>query len=273
MPSKQLRDLAVALIEAERETRKLRVVVPLENRLRRQLVKTWRLQSAATRAALARHSADFPALQEAVDPAELTTAVDGAVVASPALVNAIQVVADNAMLGGAQSAEVDLGVEASFSLAHPDAVQWLTRYGADRVADIDDVTRRYLRTIVTEAADNGWSYSKTAAAIKDRFVQFAVGVPQEHIRSRAELVAVTEVGTAYEKGAELVAHGLQSQGLVLEKAWIAEPDACEECAPNADDGWIGEDDTFASGDATPLVHPACRCDVERRVVNPEDGGD
>jgi hypothetical protein len=40
-------------------------------------------------------------------------------------------------------------------------------------------------------------------------VQFAVGVPQEHIRSRAELVAVTEVGEAYEKGASIVAAGLQ----------------------------------------------------------------
>jgi hypothetical protein len=268
----QRRDLLEAAIKAERATRKLAVVLPLERRLKRQLIKTWRMQSTAARAALARHSAQFT-LQEAVDPAELGTATDIAIVTSPVLINAIQVVSDRALLGGAQSSELDLSVDASFTLAHPDAVSWLTKHGADRVADIDDVTRRYIRTIVTQAADEGWSYSKTATAIKDRFIQFAVGVPQEHIQSRAELVAVTEVGEAYEKGASIVAAGLQSQGLVIEKSWLAEDDPCPECEENAADGWIGESDTFASGDDEPLAHPGCRCTNERRVVNPDDGGD
>lgn len=265
-------DLLEAVVKAERTTRKLSVVLPLELRLRRQCVKTWKIQAKRVLVALARFAGDFPELKEAVDPTDLNAAIEHAVITDPALQAAVQVIAENALVGGAHSAELDLSVDASFTLANPEAVTWLTKYGAQRVAGIDDVTRGYLRTIVTNAADEGWSYQRTAAAIKDRFVQFAVGVPQEHIRSRAELVAVTEVGEAYEKGASIVAAGLQAQGLVIEKSWLDVGDEaeCPECEGNAEDGWIGEDDSYSSGDDEPPAHPACRCTNERRVQPDEE---
>lgn len=265
--------LLEALLSAERSQRKLSVVLPLERRLQRTITKTWRAQSKRVLVTLARFSPDFPDLQEAVDPTELAQAIGRAVITDPKLAQHLRIVAEKAMLGGAQSAELDLELEAAFSVEHPDAVAYLARYGADRVSAIDDVTRRYLRTIVTQAAQEGWSYQRTAGAIKDRFVEFAVGVPQENIRSRAELVAVTEVGEAYEQGAKIVAQGLQQQGLAIQKQWLAEDDACDDCIDNPDDGWIDEDETFSSGDDAPLVHPACRCDLERRVVTEDEGGD
>lgn len=271
MRSALQRELLVALLEAERTKRKLRVVLPLERQLQRAAVKAWRTQAKAVLTTLASVAGDFP-VEEAIDPNQLGQRIGHVIVTDPSLSATVQVVAQKALLGGAQSAELDLGVDAAFTLEYPEAVSWLAQHGAERVSAIDDVTRRYMRTILTNAADEGWSYSRTAAAIKDRFVEFAVGVPQEHIRSRAELVAVTEVGEAYEQGAKIVTAGLQQQGLVIEKQWLAEDDACDECGPNADDGWIDEDADFSSGDDAPLVHPGCRCDLERRVVNPDDEG-
>lgn len=262
--------LLEAIIHAERTTRKLSAVLPLEHRLRRAFSKYWRAQGKTVLTTLARFAPDFPELVEAVDPTELQTAIDRIIYPDPRLVQLVQIVAEKSLVAGAHSAEIDLSIEAAFTVEHPDAVTWLTKYGAERVANIDDVTRRYLRTIVTDAAENGWSYQRTAKAITDRFVEFAVGVPQENIRSRAELVAITEVGEAYEQGAKIIAQGLIAQGLEIEKGWLAEDDACEECIVNVDDGFIAEDDSFSSGDDAPLVHPGCRCDLERKVVGADD---
>lgn len=264
-------ELVESVIRAERTTRKLSAVLPLEHRLRRAFGVYWRAQGKRTLVTLARFAPDFPELKEAVDPTELDQALGRSIITDPALAQLVQIVAEQAMDAGMASAQVDLAVEAAFSVSHPEAVAWLTRWGAARVANIDDVTRQYLKTIVTSAADEGWSYQRTAKAITDRFVQFAIGVPQEHIRSRAELVAVTEVGTAYEKGASIVAAGLQAQGLVIEKAWLDVGDEaeCPECEGNAADGWIGEDDAYSSGDVEPPAHPACRCTNERRVAGDE----
>ena len=46
------------------------------------------------------------------------------------------------------------------------------------------------------------------------------------------------------------------------KRWVAEPDACEICQDNEDDGWIGDDEVFSSGDDSPPAHPHCKCEIE-----------
>ena len=38
-------------------------------------------------------------------------------------------------------------------------------------------------------------------------------------------------------------------------------DACDECVANAEQGAIGLEDEFLSGDDAPPAHPNCRCDV------------
>jgi SPP1 gp7 family putative phage head morphogenesis protein len=42
--------------------------------------------------------------------------------------------------------------------------------------------------------------------------------------------------------------------------WMAEGQACDDCADN-DDEVAGIDDSFPSGDDSPPVHPNCRCVV------------
>ena len=65
----------------------------------------------------------------------------------------------------------------------------------------------------------GQSYDDIARAIRDRFEGFSAPSPLKHIRSRSHLIAVTELGDAYEAGNRAVIDGLVDAGLVMEKRW------------------------------------------------------
>ena len=71
----------------------------------------------------------------------------------------------------------ELGIKISFSLKNPRAVDYLKNYGADLVKGINETTRDYLQTLITQAAEEGWSYKRTAEAIIERFEEFAIGKP------------------------------------------------------------------------------------------------
>jgi uncharacterized protein with gpF-like domain len=135
------------------------------------------------------------------------------------------------------------------------------------VTKINDTTRDYLQTIITQATDEGWSYQRTAEAITDRYKEFAIGKPQEHIDSRAHLIAVTETGNAYAEGNLIVAKDLQDAGITMEKAWstVGDNKVTAECQANEDQGWIPLQDEFLSGHQRPLRFPGCRCDLLTRV--------
>lgn len=261
-----------ALIEAEARTRKLRAVLALERRVGRQLRRTWRAQSKAALAALARFAGDFDeALREAIEIDDIDEPVTSAIRSDPQLVMTVQIVTERALAAGAASTFIDLAVDGTFDLDHPDAVTFLRGRAADRVAGIDDVTRRFVRTVLVQAADGGWSYQGTAKALRDRFVEFSAPVPQQHLRNRAELIAVTEVGEAYEHGARIVADELAVGGLVLEKAWLTVGDerVCPICGPNEAAGYIARTASFPSGHDGPLGHPACRCTATWRAREPK----
>ena len=95
----------------------------------------------------------------------------------------------------------------------------------------------------------------------DRFEEFAVGKPQKHIDSRAHLIAITEIGEAYEVGNATVADDLRQAGLPMEKSWLHSRDGkvSDGCLRNAEDGWIPIEQAFTSGHMHPLRFPGCRC--------------
>jgi hypothetical protein len=164
---------------------------------------------------------------------------------------------------GAVAAIGDVGMDISFSLANPRAVKYLKDYGALRVAGIDETTRGTLQKILAQAADEGWSYSRTAEVIIGQFNEFAVGRPQGHIDSRAHMIAVTEIGEAYSEGNFIVAQELEDAGLTMEKSWSTVGDGKvnqEICAANEAQGWIPLKQAYQSGHMRPLGHPGCRCD-------------
>lgn len=165
------------------------------------------------------------------------------------------------LVKGAANLIADLGVEMAFNLKNPRAVTYLRQHGAENVRGINDTTRSYIQTVITQGVDEGWSYGRMAKAIETRYAEFAVGVPQEHIRSRAELIAVTESGMAYESGSSIVVADLQDGGLKMEKSWLTVGDnrVDPHCLANQAQGWIAFDDAFSDGSMQPLSHPACRC--------------
>lgn len=176
----------------------------------------------------------------------------------------------NSLAKGATRFTDDLGMDVAFDLKNPRAVAYLEAHAGERIAaDVDATTRKYIGTLVTQAADEGWSYDQTAKAITERYSQFAVGQPQAHIDSRAHLIATTEATYGYEKGNALMAQEMAAGGIPMEKAWLTVGDSHvdqEECGPNEEEGWIPAEATFQDGSSEPPAHPACRCTTQYQVA-------
>lgn len=257
------------LVEAERSTRKPRAVRPLESRVARATRTMWRRQERAVLARLARRRREFaPAkLAEALAVDDMGDEV-AAALAPFARVLEVELgrVWPRALVAGHRSAVTDVGMRMRLDLEDRRATAWLKGRGAARVTGVDDVTRAQIRTVLVQASEHGWSYDRTAKVISERFAAFRTGVPQKHLRSRAELVSVTEVGDAYEHGRQLAIEDLADAGVDVEKSWLALGDerVCEICGPNARAGWIASKRSFPSGHDRPLGHPGCRCDMSLR---------
>ncbi len=156
---------------------------------------------------------------------------------------------------------VGWGIDLSFKLDNPRAVDYLRRNAAAKVTAINDTTRKAIAKIVTKGTEEGTSYTKMAREIRSKFHEFSVPKPQLHIKDRAELVSVTETANAYGEGNMVFAQDLQSKGLTMEKSWLTVGDdrVSEGCQENQDAGWIGVDDMFPSGDEHEPRFPGCRC--------------
>lgn len=168
---------------------------------------------------------------------------------------------------GALAEIANLALDIKWDLKNPRAQRFLDNYGAAMVTNINETTREILQTLIGKAAEEGWSYQKTAMAIVERFEQFAVGKPQAHIDSRAHLIAVTEIGNAYAEGTLIVARDLAEAGIGVEKYWstVGDGNVSDECQLNEDADWIDINDAFPSGHQRPLRFPGCRCDLLTRV--------
>jgi len=256
---------AGVLLEAIRRDERTQDTARLRRKLQRTMREVFFQQGKAflvayTKVHDAREAADSlpPGLTQGADAAESATEAE--------MLRALQSTIGDALTGGGARVILSAGIELSFSVNHPAAVQYLKDHGAELVRGINATTRDYLRTVLVQAAEQGWAYGKTARAIKERYREFSVGVPQRHIRSRSELIAVTEVGNAYEHGSLIAAQDLASGGLVMEKFWsTVQDDRVEEhCRTNEGEGWIPLDQTFSSGHDRPLAHPACRCTMLTR---------
>lgn len=162
----------------------------------------------------------------------------------------------------------NLGLQDAFSLAHPEAVQWANERAAVRVSGVDDTTKGQIRNLISHGLEEGDSYGEVQRSIKRQFEQFAVGSPLEHIQSRAELVAVTEMGEAYEAGAATLSDELEAYGIDQEKARAGPSDerTSDACLADLDVGWIPKDEAFPSGIMSGLEHPGCRHGTLYRVA-------
>lgn len=275
-------DAFMNLIEATRRSGRLRKREQIERRLELALRKAFREQGKQFVRGLSKFRNRFAEaaqirspfgddkimLDESIPPTEwlfvfhLVAQKTASLFEKP-----IDAAAQAAMLQGAGNLIADLGMSISFTLQNPRAEAYLEKYGARLVTNINETTRDYIRTIMEQSAAEGWSYDRTAEAITDRFQEFAIGKPQEHIDSRAHLIAVTEAGNAALEGQMIVAQDLQDAGVTMEKAWstVGDEKVTSECKANEEQGFIALHLSFKSGHQRPLRFPGCRCDLITRV--------
>lgn len=138
-----------------------------------------------------------------------------------------------------------------FNLKNPRAVDYLKDYGVTRVSQLDTTSSEILRKILVDGIEKGYSYSKLVVQIKKQFADWST--------KRAKLIAITEMGNAYQRGNLIVGLDLKTAGLTIEKSWLARGDSCPLCLANQADGWIDVEQTHSSGVECPGAHPDDRC--------------
>jgi hypothetical protein len=265
MPATSFAEALNRYLEADRATTKHTAVVLLERKLHAALRAHWRRQKRAVLARLATHRSLFAeaAMRKEDLPDDLAKRVEP----TGELVIVIDVTTAGAFDAGAAHTLAEFNIAGAFDIHLPDAVDYLAQHGAQQVAAIDDVTRARLRRLLVDAVEHNWSYAKTARQITAMFDGFGGLSPLGHIRTRAELVSVTEIGQAYEHGGRVMADRIAATGMRLQKHWItAASDVCPICTDAAAQGWIADSDPFTNGFDGPLGHPGCRCALGRRTT-------
>lgn len=221
-----------------------------ERKMRRLVRKIFRLQAAAVTESLSR-----------VWPPAATTV--GAALASVSGPNteAFAELLDAAYTRG----EADGEKELSEDVQSPQTRD-MRRRAAARITGIDATTRELLMTLIEQAIGENWAYTALARAIRKLFADFGRAVPQRHLRDRAELIAVTEIGQAYIDGQLDQAERLAARGAQIEKSWLTVGDdrVSDGCRANEAAKWIPFAQTFPSGHAGPLRFPGCRCALQTR---------
>lgn len=235
---------------------KWRIVVPVERNLRAAMGRAFQAQARAFLRGFARLRGRF---QESITEPDWVSVFDDATGETAHLfLEPLNQYVQLALLQGAETVAAELDIESSLSLSNPRAVAYLHEHGFGLIARIDAVTRGNIATIIGEGVAEGWSYGRMATEIRSLYVNMS--------RKRAELIAVTEAGNAYEAGANMVVSELADAGLRMQKAWLTVGDnrVSEGCRANEAEGWIPFAQAFNSGHQHPLRFPGCRCTTEYR---------
>jgi hypothetical protein len=178
-------------------------------------------------------------------------------------------------------------VEVMFDGKNPQAVQWAERHSAQLVTNLTDDARSVVRSILTQAFNDGVSPRATAKLLRDvvglseRYAQAVYNYRLKLVnkdlspeaierltskyaaelnRARAEAIARTEGMTAANQGQQQLWNQAVERGLLDGtelKIWLV-ADPCPICAPM-------EDKTTALNGSFPLAgppaHPNCRCTI------------
>lgn len=157
------------------------------------------------------------------------------------------------------------------SLPNLRAQEYAKKHAAEAVTQINDTTRKEIARIVSDGVKSGSSYNDIAKAIKEKFKEFAVPMPQKHVSNRAVLVAVTELANAYCEGNAQVGNYLQDNGVKMMKAWqtLEDDRVSDGCKENERVGWIPINKEFPSGHMHPPRFPGCRCDFLQDILEEE----
>ena len=161
-----------------------------------------------------------------------------------------------------------LGVDVVWDLTNEAAVAYLDERIASFADEVNKTTEEAIAIIARDGLKAGLGYDQVAKQISAKFADFAQGVGQDHLKSRAHRAAVSEFGNALSESSRQVAKTVQASGLKMQKAWITRGDSkvSDGCKANAKVGYIDLDEEYPSGHQRPTRFPGCRCYEEHRVA-------
>lgn len=158
----------------------------------------------------------------------------------------------------------------SFEVMNPKATEYIAKLKSLHLSNnrgsITRDTKRKIQQLLMEGVDKGTSYSEMARQIRE---QGNAGV---FSRARAELIAVNQVGKAYGTGNdEMIREYMKETSAIIQKFWqtVEDSNVTPECAANEEQGWLGMDEHYPSGDthAPRASNPRCRCAMSYRRVD------
>ena len=179
---------------------------------------------------------------------------------------AIQVIYIAALQKAFEATSGEMGVEIDFELPTTRIENILGQRAAAMITAIDEATRDIVHEMIVTGHAERKSYAELASELRARFVEFGALKPQRHIRDRATLIAVTEIGEAYGEGQIELGREMEKSGLTMEKSWLTVGDdrVTANCRFNQSEGWIPLAKAFSSGHQRPLRFPGCRCALQLR---------
>lgn len=132
----------------------------------------------------------------------------------------------------------------AFSFDDPYTKKFMASYVAERIKQVDDTTREWVRKSVLDAfeSDEGANINELASKLAD-----VAGDSRAFSPERALMIARTETAIAYNQGAAL---GYKQAG--IEQVEVSDGDGDDECAEADGQVW-----TIADALANPIAHPNC----------------
>jgi len=165
---------------------------------------------------------------------------------------------------------IDPEFKIEWDRSDPKAHEKLVTRAADMVTKIDDVTRQDIHDIIVRGTEEKRTYTQIAEDIRTKYSEFSEPKPQAHIRDRAELIAVNEIGLAAQSAGYDENMAFFDDGWDVEKFWnnTGDEKVSDGCLENTDAGWIPLDEPFpGEGEVMfPPRFPGCRCALSFRML-------
>jgi len=260
---------ALWLSESLKRAYKAAALDPLKKSLRASVARRFRKQKVRVLRVLGRHAKNW----DTANYGEVRQAVQHAIKFNdPKFGREYAAATLKAHTTGAAHVAEQLDAVMTYGTAATEAAKKIpapappTRTADDLEGELDDTTDREMGTKLEKAFDpvKPLAIGAVLEMVRQQFDQYSNGVNGQ--KARADTVAEYEISHAYHGGGSVVAGSVPG---TVEKFWDIGPQGCPQCQENAEDGWIPEDASFASGDTEPPLHPNCDCSLSYRTADEE----